>query len=166
MDFLVEFLETGGARIIKDPLLIEKKKGLPNVLLSPDISHLKGVSPSFWVREGNTIGTHTPEIMRSIVLDSLTEEHPFSSPQDAPFSSESKFILKIEEIDAKREQDMHNILKSMSLEKKETQRNLIELEENFLQLIENLRAEIKLKESKAKKLFFIYILVMILLKFI
>lgn len=166
MDFIVEFLESGGARIIKDPLLISKKKHLPNVLLNPDIAHLKGVSPSFWVREGDTIGSHTPEMIRSIVHESLTEEHSFATAQDAPFSSDSKFILKLEEIDAKREQDMHNILKAMNLEKKESQRNLIELEENFIILLQTVRDEIKEKESKAKKLFFIYILVMILLKFI
>lgn len=166
MDYLVEFLESGGARIIKDPLLVSKKKHLPNVLLSPDISHLKGVSPSFWIKDGESIGTHTPEMMRSIVNESLSDDHPFSTSQEAPFSGDSKFIKKIEEIDAKREQDMHNLLKAMNVDKKESAHKLVEMEEHFLFLLQALEEEVKKKESKAKKLFFIYILVMILLKFI
>lgn len=55
MDYLVEFFDIG-ARVIKDPSLIEAKKGQGNVLLNPDISHLRGISPSFWVRDGDKIG--------------------------------------------------------------------------------------------------------------
>lgn len=55
MDFLVEFLEKGGAWVIKDPTLIAAKKDSPDVLLNPVISHLRGVSPSFWKRVGDTI---------------------------------------------------------------------------------------------------------------
>lgn len=55
MDFLVEFSEHG-ARIIKDPSLIESKKSQPNVLINPEISHLAGISPSFWVKDGDKVG--------------------------------------------------------------------------------------------------------------
>ena len=55
MDFLVEFLDIG-AKLIKDPKTIEEKKGQSNVLLNPDIKHLKGISPSFWVKDGDKIG--------------------------------------------------------------------------------------------------------------
>jgi len=165
MDYLVEFLESG-ARIIKDPLLVQKKKDLPNVILNPDLSHLKGVSPSFWVKEGDTIGTlHTNESMKQ-VMDSLSEVHPYSTPQDAPFSVDSKFIKKLEEIDAKRENDMHNVLRAMSHDKKDMIGNLWELEEKFLLIIQDVEHDIKKKHRQLKMLSFLYILLMILLKFL
>lgn len=55
MDFLVEFLDVG-AKIIKDPTIIEAKKNNDNVILNPDISHLIGISPSFWVKDGDKVG--------------------------------------------------------------------------------------------------------------
>jgi hypothetical protein len=165
MDFLVEFLESG-ARIIKDPILVEKKKDSPNVILNPDLSHLKGISPSFWVKEGNTIGTLHPNESLKQVMDSLSENHPFDLPGEAVFSSDSKFIRKIEEIDAKREQDLHNVLKAMAHDKKDLQSDITELDDRFLTIIQNLEYQIKKKEAKAKKLFFIYILIMILVKFL
>ena len=164
MDYLVEFLESGGARIIKDPLLVEKKKDLPNVLLSPDISHLRGVSPSFWVKEGDTIGTKRPDETLKEVVQSLSEVHPFSTPEDAPFSSDSKFIKKLEEIDAKREKDLHNVLRAMTHDKKELLAEITDLDGKYSLIIQDLEYQIKKKEDKVKKLFFIYILVMILLK--
>jgi hypothetical protein len=165
MDFLVEFLESG-ARIIKDPILVEKKKDSPNVILNPDLSHLKGISPSFWVKEGNTIGTLHPNESLKQVMDSLSETHPFDLPGEAAFSGDSKFIQKIEEIDAKREQDLHNVLKAMAHDKKDLQSDITELDDRFLMIIQDLEYQIKKKEAKAKKLFFIYILIMILVKFL
>lgn len=58
MEYLVEFL-VSGARIIKDPDIIAKKKNEPNTLLNPDLKHLRGVSPSFWVKKGDMIETLT-----------------------------------------------------------------------------------------------------------
>jgi hypothetical protein len=164
MDFLVEFLESGGARIIKDPLLVEKKKDLPNVLLSPDISHLRGISPSFWIREENTIGSKRPDESLKEIVKSLSEVHPFSSPQDAPFSSDSKFIEKLEEFDAKREKDLHNVLRAITHDKKELLAEISDLDGKYHLIIQDIEYQIKKKEDKVKKLFFIYILVMILLK--
>lgn len=108
MDFLVEFLETG-ARIIKDPLLIERKKDLPNVLLNPTISHLKGISPSFWIKNGNVIEHHSAEVSRQMVMESLDEDHPFSTPADAPFARSSQFLAKVQEIDAKQDEQIKNL---------------------------------------------------------
>lgn len=166
MDYLVEFLESGGARIIKDPLLIDKKKHLPNVLLSPDLSHLKGVSPSFWIKEGDTIGAHTPSVMEKMVKESLSETHPFTTPQDLPFASDSKFISKLEEFDAKRESDMHNVLRAMSHDKKDLLAEITDLDGKYSLIIQDIEYQIKKKEDKVKKLFFIYILIMVLLKFL
>jgi len=165
MDYLVEFLESG-ARIVKDPLLVQKKKDLPNVLVNPDISHLKGVSPSFWVKEGDTIGTLHPNESLKQVMESLSEVHPFSTSQDAPFSVDSKFIKKIEEIDAKRENDMHNILRAMNHDKKDMLGNLWELDEKYALIIQDLEFQIKKKHGQLQMLSFLYILVMILLKFL
>jgi hypothetical protein len=52
-DYLVEFTDNG-ARIIKDPDSIEKKKNNENVLLNPVIPNK--VSPSKWVKNGDKIG--------------------------------------------------------------------------------------------------------------
>ncbi len=46
MDYLVEFLDIG-ARVIKDPVMIESKMGQDNVLLNPEIRPLTGISPSY-----------------------------------------------------------------------------------------------------------------------
>jgi hypothetical protein len=54
-DILVEFNNNVGARIHRDPAIIQLKKHQDNVLLNPDIEHLKGISPSFWKKEGNNI---------------------------------------------------------------------------------------------------------------
>ena len=116
MDYLVEFLDQGGARIIKDPLLIERKKDSTNVLINPDIRHLRGVSPSFWIRESDdTISFHSFEIAKKMVIDSLEDRHPFETPKDAPFSDSSKFITKIREIDAKQEDRVVSLSESIQL---------------------------------------------------
>lgn len=108
MDYLVEFLEVG-ARVIKDPLLIEKKKDLPNVLLNPDLSHLRGVSPSFWVKDGAVVGSLTPEQSRKIVMESLDDGHSYDTIADAPFSKDSKIMAKIEQIDAQQDAKIKKI---------------------------------------------------------
>lgn len=113
MDYLVEFLEQGGARIIKDPMLIDRKKELPNVLLNPDVRHLRGVSPSFWVRKGDEIVAEDVSVIQSKVKSD--EVHSYSTPKDAPFSQTSKFIAKIEEIDAKQDEQIKSLGLQMSL---------------------------------------------------
>ena len=165
MDYLVEFLESG-ARIIKDPLLIEKKKDLPNVMLNPDVSHLKGVSPSFWVKEGDTIGTLHPQESLKMVMDSLEEKHSFDGPSDAPLSSTSKFVTKLEEIDAKREQDMHNLLKALKHSEKDMLRNVGEIDDKYAMIIQDLEYQVQKNHRQLRQLSFLYILVMILLKFL
>lgn len=165
MDYLVEFLETG-ARIIKDPLLISKKKHLPNVLLSPDISHLKGVSPSFWIKEGDTIGAHAPEEIRKKVTESLSEDHPFSSAADAPFSPDSKFIVKLEEIDAKRENDLHNLMKAMAYDRKFLITKIDEMDLKFTQIVSDFDQQLLKKQKQLKVLSLMYIIGMILVKFL
>lgn len=117
MDYLVEFLEQGGARIIKDPMLIDRKKDLPNVLLNPDVRHLRGVSPSFWVRKGNEIVAEDISVIRSKVESD--EVHSFSTPRDAPFSQTSKFIAKLNEIDARQDEQIKLLSEQMSLHRKD-----------------------------------------------
>lgn len=46
-DRLLIFTQTG-ARLEKDPLVIEKYKGHPNTVLNPDLSKVVGLSPHFW----------------------------------------------------------------------------------------------------------------------
>jgi hypothetical protein len=165
MDFLVEFLESG-ARIIKDPILVEKKKDSPNVILNPDLSHLKGISPSFWVKEGNTIGTLHPNESLKQVMDSLSENHPFDLPGEAIFSSDSKFIQKIEEIDAKRENDLHNLMKAMAYDRKFLTTKIDEMDLKFTQIVANLDQQLLKKQKQLKVLSLMYIIGMILVKFL
>jgi hypothetical protein len=152
MDFLVEFLESGGARIIKDALLVEKKKNFPNVLLNPDISHLKGISPSFWIKDGSVIDSHPPDVIEKQVRKSLSDYHPFSTQQEVEFSPDSKFISKIDEINSKREQDIHNLLKSFSGLKREIDCKIEELEDKLKVNLEDFKnqkidAEEQLKDT-------------------
>lgn len=71
MKYLVEF-EQHGARIIKDPQEIEAKKDQDNVLISPDLGHLRGVSPSFWVKKGSCIEIAS-DLERESILDANAE---------------------------------------------------------------------------------------------
>ena len=71
MSFLVEF-NPHGARIIKDPVEIEAKKCQDNVLLNPDLSHLRGISPSFWVKKGSCIEIAS-DLERESILDANSE---------------------------------------------------------------------------------------------
>lgn len=52
-NYLVIFMEYG-ARIEKDPVLIEKYKNNSNVLYNPELPH--GVPIEFWVKNKNKIG--------------------------------------------------------------------------------------------------------------
>jgi hypothetical protein len=108
MDYLVEFLDTG-ARVIKDPHLVDKKRHLPNVLLNPKISHLRGISPSFWMRDGEGISVKDFNESKKQVLDSIEDFHSFATEKDLPFSSSSKFFTKISEIDAKHDEKIMNL---------------------------------------------------------
>jgi len=164
MDFLVEFLESGGARIIKDPLLIDKKKHLPNVLLSPDISHLVGVSPSFWVREGDTIGTKHPQENLKQVLKDLSEVHSYSTKEDAPFSVDSKFIEKVNEVDARREKDIHNVLYAMKWDKKDLLKIIAEMDEKYTRAFAVVDSQFKKRDDQLKRLGFAFLLGIILVK--
>lgn len=50
--YIVEFTENG-AKIYKDPIIIEQKKNQDNVLLNPELPI--GVSPSFWKKDNDNI---------------------------------------------------------------------------------------------------------------
>lgn len=165
MDYLVEFLESG-ARIIKDPLLIEKKKGLPNVLLNPDLTHLKGVSPSFWVKEGSTIGTLHPNESLQMVMDSLSENHPFDGPGEAPLSTDSKFVRKIEEIDAKHDNMAKHLKDKILFHNQDMYLKLNDLTVKLEEKDHLHAAQIKSMKNLGMILCFSCILAMILLKFL
>lgn len=165
MDYLVEFLESG-ARIIKDPLLIEKKKGLPNVVFNPDLTHLKGVSPSFWVKEGDTIGTLHPNESLKQVINSLSEVHPFDRPGDALFSGDSKFISKLDEIDAKQDEQIRQLREKVLFHNDDMYSKFAEIK-LVLDMKDNLHvAQINSMKKFGILLYLSCILAMILLKFL
>lgn len=165
MDYLVEFLESGGARIIKDPLLIERKKDSSNVLLNPDIRHLRGISPSFWIKEGETIVAHSAEMTQKMVLESLDEVHPFAAPGDAPFSQSGQFIAKIEEIDARQDEQIKNLSTKIMFHHDDIYSKLRELKLE-LDMKDHLHAaQIKSMKKLGAILYFSCILAILLLKF-
>jgi hypothetical protein len=53
-DTLVVFTDTN-ARIITNPGDIERFKDDPNVVINPDFSHVKGIAPHYWLKDGNDI---------------------------------------------------------------------------------------------------------------
>jgi hypothetical protein len=165
MDYLVEFVESGGARIIKDPLLIDRKKDSPNVLLNPDIRHLRGVSPSFWIKEGDSIVARSSEETQKMVLESIDEVHPFATAVDAPFSQSSKFIAKIEEIDARQDEQIKNLSTKIMFHHDDMYSKLRELKLE-LDMKDHLHeAQIKSMKKIGAVLYFSCILAMLLLKF-
>lgn len=166
MDYLVEFLESGGARIIKDPLLISKKQGLPNTMLNPPIDHLKGISPSFWIQDGEVIGAHSPEIMQQMVKDSLSESHPFSKESDLPFSPDSKFIQKITEIDAKQDEQIKYLMEKMLFHHDDMYFKMNELKLDLDMKNKLQEEQIKSIKKIGMIISFSCILTMILLKFL
>ena len=65
-NILVEFKDNGTVRIHKDEQIIADKKDQLNVLLNPNVSHLVGISPSFWKRVGNAVEKMTEEEIMSL----------------------------------------------------------------------------------------------------
>ena len=120
MRYLVEF-EQHGARIIKDPIEMESKKGLDNVLLDPDLTHLRGVSPSFWIKRGNEI-TIASEVERGSILEVNAERvKEIEALNQAKFRdqifSEYKSVMK-EDHDALQQKlisDLENFKKEFKL---------------------------------------------------
>lgn len=177
MDYLVEFLESG-ARIIKDPTLIEKKKGLPNTILNPEIKHLKGISPSFWYQDGDQVAHLPLDATRKNVITPISEGHSFDTDRIkiqeekaqeiyAKLDKVEKAFLDItSELDAKRHADMHNILKSMAHDRKELMSTIWEIDEKYMIIVKDLEEQLNKKNKKLQVATFLYILAVILLKFI
>ena len=139
MDYLVEFLDIG-ARVIKDPSLIEAKKGQANVSLNPEIAHLKGVSPSFWVRDGETITHMGLEESKEMIFGANSFTHSFHDMvlRDPPIPAQSKLetmVLeiqsKIQDIDARRISSMNGITDKMSEHMDVTVKSLAQFDEKM-----------------------------------
>lgn len=170
MDYLVEFLDIG-ARVIKDPSLIEAKKGQENVLLNPEIAHLKGVSPSFWVREGDTITHMGVEESKEMVFGANSFTHSFHDMvlREPPIPVQSKLetmVLeiqsKIQDIDARRISSVNGLTDKMSEHMDVTVKSLAEFDEK----LKVLQGFYERKLLLTQLTYFICLLGMFLLKFL
>jgi rRNA maturation protein Rpf1 len=163
MPYLVEFTDKG-ARVIKDLSQIEEKKGQPNTLLDPDLSHVRNISPSFWVKVGELVEPMPIEERKAQyerIHSGLEQEEKEALPE---FSSDFKKFK--EEINAllsgasEAQQARERIIKQEILSQ------VYEIQEKSkLDLIlqgVKLRREIRAN----KNLCFFCILLMILLKFL
>lgn len=164
MDILVEFSGDVGARIIKDPRIIAQKIGSENVLLNPDMKHLQGISPSFWVKNGDLIEAVSPEAAHKLVFEAEIQDGDYS-PQ-AQITVEAKLQKMKQEIDAKRDEDIHNVLKTLKLHKSELEVEMKDLEARIDASIAPILNELKTRQRKIELLSFLYLIAMILIKFL
>lgn len=164
MDFLVEFTGEIGARIIKDPNIFQKKKDQDNVLINPDIGHLKGISPSFWVKKEHLIDSVSPEDAYKIVFESENEKG--SITPERLISFDKKFNEIKAEIDAKRDEDIHNVLRALKHQKIEIGVEIADLRQELKPMIEEAISDLKNRQRKIELLSFLYLIAMILIKFL
>jgi hypothetical protein len=164
MDILVEFLEGSGARIIKDPYLIAQKIDLPNVLLNPEIKHLNGISPSFWIKNGQKIEAIDPEAAKKIVFESESDSGSLTPQKLVLFDTKLKEIKA--QIDAQRDQDIHNILRAQKHERHEISVEMQDIEDRLISEIMRLEDWVKKEQRKVFMLSFFYLIAMILIKFL
>lgn len=164
MDILVEFTGEVGARIVKDPRIIAEKIGKDNVLLNPDTKHLQGISPSFWVKNGDLIEAISPESAHKMVFEG--EIHSGDYSPGARLSVDAKMQKMRQEIDAKRDEDIHNVLKTLKLHKSELEVEMKDLEARIDASIAPTLKELKTRQRKIELLSFLYLIAMILIKFL
>lgn len=97
-DFLVIFLESGGARVEKHPEYIKLHKNDSNVLLNPELP--EGISPSKWIKIGDSIG----------ILDDHQSHHNIHNKfHDERIVRLENDRLLLEEKNKKSENNMINI---------------------------------------------------------
>lgn len=164
MDILVEFTGEVGARIIKDPRVIAQKMNGDNVLLNPDMKHLAGISPSFWVKNGDQIDAISPELAHKMVFESEDEKGSLTPQKLISFEAKLKEVKA--DIDAKRDEDMHNLLRALTHQKTQVDVEIGDLRAEFKPLIEMAISDLKNRQRKIELLSFLYLIAMILIKFV
>jgi replicative superfamily II helicase len=93
-DFLVEFMPHG-ARIHKDPLVIEAKMGQDNVALNPNIQAVLNISPAFWkLGVNNTVETCTEKEALEILNSERNKVALYDAVSNLPSSEDRKKMLK------------------------------------------------------------------------
>jgi len=164
MDILVEFTVEVGSRIIKDPRIISLKMGNDNVLFNPDVKHLQGVSPSFWVRNGDQVDAISPELAHKMVFESEDEKGSLTPQKLVSFEAKLKEVKA--DIDAKRDEDIHNLLRALKHQKTQVDVEIGDLRAEFKPLIEEAISDLKNRQRKIELLSFLYLIAMILIKFV
>jgi hypothetical protein len=163
-DILVEFTGNVGARIIKDPRIIAEKAGQDNVLLNPDTKHLQGISPSFWVKNGNSVEAITPQEAQKLVFDSESSGGMLTPQKLVSFEEKLKEVKG--EIDAKRDQDMHYLLRALKNQRKDIDEEILGLDDKLVHQIMDLEKWVKNGQRKIEILSFLYLIAIILIKFL
>ena len=145
---LVEFGEYG-ARIYKDPKIIEQKMSQDNVLVNPDISHLKGISPSFWVKNGSLIEAITPQEAHKMVFESEVEGGMIAPQKMVSFEEKLREVKK--DFDAQRDRHVHYLLKALKSERKDLDEELKALEDKIATQMMESEAWVKNRYKKSVK---------------
>lgn len=170
MDYLVEFSDIG-ARIIKDPNLIEQKLNQENVLLNPDISHLVGISPSFWVKENDKVGHIGIQESKEAVFsgkafapsfDTMMMPEPITLNMIKLENMVLKYDDQIKDIDARRISSVQGLTDKMSAHMDSTVKSLAEFDEK----LEAMQGFYERKLLITQATYFICLLGMFLLKFL
>jgi len=164
MDILVEFTGEVGARIIKDPRIIAQKMNNDNVLLNPDTKHLQGISPSFWVRNGSQVDAISREMAHKMVFESEVETKELTPQKMVTFEAKLKEVKA--DIDAKRDEDMHNLLRALKHQKVELGVEIADLRAELKPIFEQAISDLKKRQRKIELLSFLYLIAMILIKFL
>jgi hypothetical protein len=164
MDILVEFTGEVGARVIKDPRIIAEKVGKDNVLLNPDMKHLNGISPSFWVKNGDLIEAIDPQQAHKMVFESEAPGAMLTPQKLVSFEEKLKEIKG--EIDAKRDQDMHYLLRALKNQRKDIDEEILGLDDKLTVQIMELEKWVKNSQRKIQVLSFLYLIAIILIKFL
>jgi hypothetical protein len=92
-DILVEFGEFG-ARIHKGSDNIDFYKDSPNCVLNPDLSHVRNISPAFWVYRDNAVSHCTPEEAAQIIENEKKKAALLSAVNEIPNMEARKKIIE------------------------------------------------------------------------
>lgn len=162
-NFLLEITDAGG-RIHRDPKVIDEKKDLPNCFLNPDLSKFQGISPSYFKVEDGKIAV-IPKHDRSIV--SATAH--FSKAYDGTVHVKKALEDATKELTSdmyERIQRLEHCLDIVNQELAKQNRAMAYNKDLNSTLFVKLREKMDQNYKMTKMLFCIFLLVIIVLKFI
>ena len=150
---------------------LKSKLNQENVLLNPDISHLVGISPSFWVKENDKVGHIGIQESRDAVFSGKAFAPGFASmamPDPVTLNLAklegmvNSYDAQIKDIDAKRISSIQGLHDKMSGHMDATVKSLAEFDEK----LEAMQGFYERKLLLTQVTYFICLLGMFLLKFL